>query len=165
MRKKLKILEKVDALKYLSQVNRQQFDERRKYEWQVFIITLTFLVLLSAAKYKGELNITTNPEAIFVLVTTVISILIISIWYLNSIHRRNIENKLYAQKAEDLIERMIKDEKDIDFNILTMSEISEPPKPIVEPISRGLWSLAYQIATIIVFGLASIFVLISEKSH
>lgn len=121
------------------------------------------MVLLSASKYKGELNVSTNPVAIFVFVATVILILIISVWYLNAIHRRNIENKLYAQKAEDLIEQMIvtKDLKDIDYNKLSKSESQETAKPIFSSNPKGLWSLAYQIATIIVFGLAAIFVLFS----
>lgn len=67
----------LDGLKHISQVQRAQFDERRKYEWKIVLTTLSFYTLTVSAKLGSSNALFESPwvksitSAIFVLLTMI----------------------------------------------------------------------------------------------
>lgn len=152
--------EKLDALKFMSQIHRQQFDERRKYEWKSFYTTLTFFVLIGAAKFNKDVLFPINAKIESFLIVAVIILSFISISFLVAIYRANSKNKSIAHNSEDLIRALIINQEAITvWDVFTEKETSKIDKPSSLKTNNGIWSLFYQIATLLSVGIATILVL------
>ena len=168
---KLTNQEKLDGLKYLSQIHRQQFDERRKYEWKTFFTCVTIFVLLGAAQLKMEIFVWNDPCIRLALVFAVLFIIVICICFLISVTRANRINKTFAKNAENLIEDMLMEKPKLIFDIFgrkveqneqRYEENNPAKKKKWSFFKSGIWALVYQIAILIVIGIATILILISQ---
>jgi competence protein ComGC len=158
--RKLKIQEKLESLRFLAQTHRQQFDERRKYEWKAFYTTLTFLVLIGAAKFSKDIIYPDNDKIIWFLIGSVIILLLISIGFLLAVTEANRKNKSIAEKAENLLADMIQNKSKHDFNIFPVDKHPKGNWLTNLLFHKGKWSLAYQIATLLLIGIAIVLILI-----
>ena len=110
--------DKIDALKFLSETHRSQFNERRKYEWNIIFTTLTFYVLCVPAVFAIPIHLL---GALFAITSVVILIVFIILdWtiinFLQNLHTANNINKEIAQIAEDkILELIAKDRTDEDI--------------------------------------------------
>ena len=102
---------KLDALKFFSQTHRSLHDQRRKSETQAFFTTLTFFALLGATRFTGKAALPTPlPASLLIGLWTLITVTaVVSALYLHGIHGANQVNKEFAQRAEDQIQRILKD--------------------------------------------------------
>ena len=50
---------KLDGLKFLSQIHRNEHSERRKYEWKALLSCISYYVLLVVAVHGGEVHLPT----------------------------------------------------------------------------------------------------------
>ncbi len=106
----MEIKDKIESLKYLSQIHRQQFDERRKYEWKIIFTVLTFYVLCVSAVYVQKITIKSYEWLIwlfFIILAGAVS------EFLRCLHKANDKNKKIAQSAEDTISKLIGNEKTV----------------------------------------------------
>lgn len=95
--------DKFEEYKFISQVHRSQFDERRKYELKIVFTSLTFYVLCVAAKYK-EGGLFPNDFKFKLIIWVIFPLLafFVSI-FLFYLHSANKKNKMFAEKAENAI--------------------------------------------------------------
>lgn len=139
---------KLDALKFFSQTHRTLHDQRRKSERQVFFTTLTFFALLGAARFTGKAELPSPlPSKLLIGIWGLVIITgAISALYLHGIHGANQVNKEFAQRAEDQVRRMLKENG---------AEITDPPGLGKAHAITRVW----QIVMIVVFAAAAGFVL------
>jgi len=92
--------DKLDGLKHLSQIHRSQLDERRKYEWKIFLASISLYVLSVAAVYKD--NVTLPNNCIFMKIIFIVFSFqaIFTIIFLSHVYRANKKNKIIAENAE-----------------------------------------------------------------
>ena len=139
---------KLDALKFFSQTHRILHDQRRKSETQAFFTTLTFFALVGAVRFTGKVALPTPlPEALFISIWILVTVTAaVSALYLYGIHGANQVNKEFAQRAEEQILRILKDNG---------AEITDPPGAGKAHAITRIW----QIVMIVVFAAAAGFAL------
>ena len=91
--------EKLESFRFLGQIHRNLFDERRKYEWKIIFSVITFYVLAALFKLHGEV---TPPSAWIVWLSFSILAIISSV-YISFLHAANFKNREIAHRAEDAI--------------------------------------------------------------
>lgn len=96
----LEVKDKLDALKHISQIHRMQLDERRKYEWKIFLASISLYVLSVAAVYKGNVTIPINCIFISSIFIAFFFQAIITILFLAYVYGANKKNKTIAENAE-----------------------------------------------------------------
>lgn len=100
--------DKLDSLKHISQIHRSQLDERRKYEWKIFLASISFYVLTVAAIYKDKIELQGNYISLCVIYFVFLAQAIVTIFFLARVHWANYKNKSIAEKAEQEIATLIK---------------------------------------------------------
>jgi hypothetical protein len=99
--------DKIDGLKFISQVRRSEFNERRVYELKIVFTSLTFYVLCVAAKYNGGVKLPNDYLFKFVVLALFLLLARIISAFLCDIHIANYKNKTFAQYAENDINKML----------------------------------------------------------
>lgn len=94
---------RIDVLQFISTTHRNEFDRRRRYEWQTLIATLTFYVLAAAAALKGEIPVLTAHGSCLYAIAIAAALGVCSIMYLHYIQCANSTNKSLAESAEDCL--------------------------------------------------------------
>jgi hypothetical protein len=159
MSDKLTISEKVDVLKHISQIHRQQFDERRKYEWKAFYTTLTLYVLIAVSKFDNDLNVPKNQIFKYFLIIIVIALGILSIGFLISVFKANRINKTIAHNSEDVIrELLIDSQSSSEWDIYNERKLILTPKPDTMKTHNKYWAPVFQISTIVAIGIMTIMI-------
>jgi hypothetical protein len=136
--------EKLETLRYFSQMQRNEHHTRQKFEWRLLFTNLTFYVLSVAAIYKERIKISSLQYWI-VFGILLMTVLMSSI-YLAFIHRSNCKNKSRAHKAEKAIEEILKD---------------NDPTVDLEPENKswffqsGRWSWVCESLLLLLFAMAS----------
>lgn len=97
----------LDGLKHISQIQRAQLDERRKYEWKIFLASVSFYVLSVAAIYKGEIKLQGNYISILLIYFVFLAQAIVTNLFLAHVHIANNKNKSLAEDAEKEIADLI----------------------------------------------------------
>jgi len=121
--------EKLEYLKFISQIHRSQFTERTKYEWKIVSTTLTFYVLSVVAVYSGRItlsNIESGGHAsialrliipgMFLFLAAVIAA------YLGYVHMGNNKNKTFAENAEHSIRDLLEDKMPQTLDVFLLEE-------------------------------------------
>lgn len=108
--------DKLDGLKHISQTHRSQLDERRKYEWKIFLASASFYVLSVAAVYKDEIKLQGNYIGIFIIYFVFLVQAIVTVLFLGHIHIANNKNKILAENAEKEIAVLIGHKLDAKTN-------------------------------------------------
>lgn len=99
----MNVEDQLEGLRYLSQIHRNQFDERSKYSWKAFFTLITFYVLCGASKLNGRVPI---PDSIFVTGFFFVMfgvVACVAIFFLADLHTANQDNKEIAENAEQAI--------------------------------------------------------------
>ncbi len=137
--------DRIEILNTIATIHRQQFDERRRYEWRVLFSTLGIFAALLVEKITGKLNNFTecNIQIIFSIISIVL--ITISSIYLCHIHRANSVNKGIAQVAENELMALSGVKEKFD------KEISMKPK-------CKRWAIIWQIATIALFAFTTLLI-------
>ena len=91
--------EKLESFRFLAQIHRSQFDERRKYEWKIVFTILTFYVLAVALRLQNKVVF---PSVWIVWVSFIILALIFSI-FPALIQAAKYKNRSIAHRAEGAI--------------------------------------------------------------
>ena len=141
---------RIEALKTIAEIHRNEFDRRRKYEWNVFFTTLgvfTSVVIAKFSKvYKWPKNISFNigiPFFFFVLA-------VISSIYLVSVHRANKVNKGFAEAAENEIMSLL--------NVTGLKKVSMD----IPACLKVNWSLFWQIIVLFLLAIGCSIIIISH---
>ena len=162
--------EKLECLKFISQIHRSQFTERTRYEWKIVFTTLTFYVLSIVAVYSGQITLPSVESGIlafivlrsivlgmFLGLATVIAI------YLGYIHMGNNKNKTFAENAEHTIGNLLEDKmpQTLDMFLLEESKhwVSWDKFWEKNPDGkrrRGRWGWIGQVVTIFIFASTAI---------
>ena len=105
-RKMIKNEEKIEILKTLANIHRDQFNQRRKYDIQIILGTLGVDTFLTIAKLSGQINFHKPYWLTCVISFSLIALVIFSSIYLYHINKANGINKEIAETAEDALMRM-----------------------------------------------------------
>ena len=99
--------DKLDGLKHISLTHRSQLDERRKYEWKIFLPAVTFCILSVAAIHKGDVKLPCKCYFIYIIYLIFIFLAVATIRLLYFVYRANKKNKTIAENAEIAIADLI----------------------------------------------------------
>jgi hypothetical protein len=91
--------EKLESFRFLAQLHRSQFDERRKYEWKIIFTILSFYVLAAALRLQNNLIM---PPAWLVWVSFILLALLSSL-FLALTHAAKFKSRAIAHRAESAI--------------------------------------------------------------
>ncbi len=148
--------DKLECLKFISQVHRSQFDERRRYEWKIVFTSLSFYALCVAAIYGGKITLTSSWQFKLVIWVMFLVLAVVIATFLASLHTANNMNKTFAQRAEGAIADILdgKERK-------TLSLFSPPDNyrvswgSLFKSDIRGIWAWRWQVVTLLFFAIAS----------
>jgi len=157
--------EKLECLKFISQIHRSQFTERSKYEWKIVFTTLTFYVLFIVAVYSGKIILPSVKSGILAfLIVPVMSFglaTVIAI-YLGYVHISNNKNKTFAENAENAMWNLLKSETPQTLNVFSLEKskhwVSRDTfwgKNTDGKRKRGRWGWIGQVVTISIFALST----------
>ncbi len=90
----------LDGLKHISKIHRSQLDERRKYEWKIFLASISLYVLSVAAVYKGDVQLPNNCKFITIICIAFSIQAITTILFLAYVYGANKKNKTIAENSE-----------------------------------------------------------------
>lgn len=144
--------EKLKCLRYLSEVHRDQFNERRKYEWKAFLTLLIFYVLCVATKYAGETNLPDGQLFSTSVWVVFIGIAILTVLFLAKVNMVNNMNKGLAENAEDFIRDMLtgnSPELKVLFPTKAQKWISWTGTFTIH--RKAIWSWSWQSVIVIIF--------------
>ena len=147
----MKQVDTLNALKHLSTVHRQQFDERRQYEWKAFVTVLTFYVLSVSARFGVPSSMPGGLALILVVWTFFLVLAALTILYLRDMQRAGYRNKHVAENAEEAIGRLVNGEKNVKIDVRS------------GPEKWAKWSWVRQAFTILVFAIYSAILITSES--
>ena len=146
---------KLECLKFISQVHRSQFNERRKYEWKIVLTTLSFYVFCVAAVYGG--NFTLPNSWIFKGAVWIIFIPLAAIasGFLRLLHRANNLNKIFAERAENAIADILGNK--------TLFSCPDNYRVFQSSLFKkdigGMWAWCWQTAMLFFFAIVSVILL------
>ena len=140
----MKLDKKLSMLKFLSQTHRNEFNERRKYEWKILFAVLTFYVLAVAAVCKEEFKVVSvlseHPgwKTIFGVVGTFVFLLLafVTSCFLFGLHKANDSNKQIAHTVEGIVGSLLQ----VDMQV---------PSPLVDKV------FVYQTITLFIFAVTA----------
>lgn len=131
-------------LQFISTTHRTAFDQRRHYEWQTVITTLTFYALTVAAVYAGDFRLPKSQCAVGMIFSlALLGLATISCRFLQHIHEANATNKGITEAAERAI---------IETSVIKEVRGALPP---VRRGSEGNWALRWECTIICLFALIS----------
>ena len=176
----MKPKDKLDSLKFISKLQRDEFHNRQKHEWKILFTTLTAYALLVATllQYPNRVNADEMKWLPYSIILFIILIAVVYIIYRIFIQRNNHKNKSYAHQAENALqERIPYDGENAIVAILNgdepgiVIEKGDPPKIVIkkelerwnEPIH--LWSTGCHIAIVILFALVACIMVLSIASQ
>lgn len=133
-----------ERLRFISTTHRTAFDQRRHYEWQTVITTLTFYVLTVATAYAGKFRLPKSECAVAIASLLAILLASMSCGFLRHIHTANGKNKLVAEAAERAI---------VEMTVVKEVRDALPP---VRRNGEGDWALLWECAVIVLFALTSV---------
>ena len=145
----------LDALKFISQTHRSLHDQRRKYEAQAFLMTLTLFAIVGAARFTGKVSLP-SPLPWCHCVPVLVGIWLIayfSMSYLREIHVANQVNKELAQSAEAQISEILRANG-------TALDVPSQPEKQGRRSARFVPTLVWQCRMIIAFAAIASYLLI-----
>lgn len=147
--------EKLDCLKFIAQIHRSQFDERRRIEWRIVFTTLTFYVLIVAAKYGGDYTLPSGSGYKCMVRILLTGLLLIAAVFLGYVHLANNKNKSLAENAEDAMIDSLQN----SFVPTGLGGLKKDKYPVSWRCFlidlKGAWAWFWGVLTIALFALAS----------
>ncbi len=137
--------------KFVSQTNRNAFQERKKHEWRIVYSVLTFYVLVAALKLKKGVVL---PDRVWVWGGHLVLGSITAI-FLKFIHTANNTDKSIAHKAEHAMQEMLNNGRACKLDLFSVKKKLFPWKSLIKPGEGGLWSWFWKALIILVFACAS----------
>jgi hypothetical protein len=90
--------ERIDILKHLSQLHRNEANLRRKDEWRTVIATLALYALTVGAKLEGGIEVDIPSLQVWAWSLLLAALISTYLWFA---HRANDTNRQFADAAED----------------------------------------------------------------
>jgi hypothetical protein len=141
-----------ENLRFISTTHRTALDQRRHYEWQTVVTTLTLYVLTVATVYAGNFQLPKSGHTTCFALILPFLLWFVTCIFLGHIHRENATNKEFAETAE----------RDI-INTFSNKAVWAA-LPSVRSDSRRKWSLYWQCAIIFLFALVSALLLLNAPN-
>jgi len=135
---------KIAALQFIASTHRLEFENRRKVEWRVVILCLTFYVLAVALKFKEGVKIPLSARPL--LIVAFLLVAAVTVIFSFFIHLAHAANKGIAERAESAIQSIINGITDEPIHLFGKSGGS----------SSGIYGWLCQSAMVVVFALTSI---------
>ena len=135
--------DKIEALKTIAEIHRNEFDQRRKYEWNAFFTTLGVFASGIIAKFSVGYKLPINIIFNHLVSVCFFGLALISSIYLASVHRVNKVNKTFAERAENEIMCLL------HVHGLNIDSIDIPD------CLKDNWSLYWQIIVLFLFAIGS----------
>jgi len=151
----MELKDRLEALKFISQVHRSQFNERRRYEWKIVFTSLTFYVLCVAATYGGWVSIPSNWEFKLGIWIMFLALAVAVATFLSSLHTANNMNKTFAQRAEDAIADMLDGKERETLSLFSNPNIRVSWDTLLKRNIGGMWAWRWQVLTLLVFAITS----------
>jgi len=136
--------DKVEVLQFIVTTHRQEFENRRKVEWRVVILCLTFYVLAIALKFKEGVKIPRSAAPLLMLAFLLIAA--VTLVFSFFIHRAHAANKSIAERAESAIQNILNNVDQESLRLFMRDHRS----------SSGIYGWLCQSAMVIVFALTSV---------
>lgn len=137
-REEIKSIEKIEILKWISQIHRGQFDERRHYEWRIIFAVLGIYSSLILGELTSNTSIS-ETNSYYLIMFGIGGLFLITAIYLNKINVANRKNKKFAEIAED--------------HLLALSGEDFKEALTIDEGGEGTWSYWWQVAMILVFAI------------
>ena len=148
--------DRFECLKFISQVHRSQFNERRRYEWKIVFTSLSFYALCVAAVFGGKVTLPTSWQFKLVIWIMFLVLAVVIATFLASLHTANNMNKSFAENAENAIADILEGKDPTTLPLLS------PPKncrvswgSLFKSEIRGIWAWRWQVVTLLFFAIAS----------
>jgi hypothetical protein len=139
-----------ENLQYLSTCHRKILEGRFAAEWRALTFTLAYYILPVATIFNKDFSPPNKPMAYSVLIFAHMLVAIVSIGFLRSIHKANSSNRNFAERAEDLIEDIIKGKNVVSIEIFHDKVTHDRHVGI-----RRIWAWWWEMAIILVFAILS----------
>lgn len=162
--------EKLECLKFISQIHRSQFTQRTKYEWKIVLTTLTFYVLSVVAVYSNRITLSSiefgglaSIDVRLIIAKMFLFLAAVIAAYLGYVHMGNNKNKTFAENAEHAIRDLLEDKMPQTLDIFLLEESTHwvswdkfSEKNPDGKGKRGRWGWIGQVVTIFVFASTTI---------
>lgn len=152
----MELKDKIECLKFISQIHRSQFDERRRYEWKIVFTSLSFYVLCVAAVFGGEVTLPSSWPFKLAIWIMFLALAVIVATFLASLHTANNVNKGFAENAENAIAAILEGEGPTSSPLFHVPENSCVSwRCFFKSGIRGIWAWRWQVVTLLFFAIAS----------
>ncbi|MCK4698204.1 MAG: hypothetical protein KAT53_07875 [Dehalococcoidia bacterium] len=152
----MELRDKLECLKFISQIHRSQFDERRRYEWKIVFTALTFYVLCVAAIYGGNITLPSGWISTVVVWGLSIGLAVSIATFLASLHTANNKNKTFAENAEKAIADLVEDKEPTTLSLFSLKKnIQVSWSNFFNRDIAGIWAWRWQVVTLLFFAIAS----------
>jgi len=160
----IKDADKIEALKTIALVHRDEFDRRRKYEWKAFLTTLGVFTSSVIAKFSTSVSFPDSSAFNICIVIGFALLAFITGAYILSVQKLNEFNKVIAHKAENELMGIVqvkglkiaKKNKTGDLQLVvdptSTGMIDTTENPIILPKHAGFyWSFLWQVLVLFLF--------------
>lgn len=149
----------IKVLIHLASSHREQFEQRRRYEWRIIFTALSFYVATAAAFLGGDLDL--QGWRFLIVGVAYLLLAIFTCIYLAFIHMAHNMNKSIAEYAEDtLMELALGGQPQ---GVKKINDIIQTSRHWVSWrklfIGAGVWSWAWQSVILLAVALAAWFLL------
>ena len=134
-----------DFCKFISETNRNAFENRKRHEWRLLISVLTFYVLAIALKLQGQIRVPEGWVSLAVPVAFVAAALLFVV-FLFFTHAANTRNKDIAHRAEHFYLALCNGNDPFPEEFNKQDLMSQPFfQPVPPAVEKGCW-LCRQVA-------------------
>lgn len=138
-----------EILRFISETHRNEFHDRRQYEWKAVMATLTFFVLALAARLSGQVRLPEDCAFRTVVWVVFFGLAFVLSRFLHRLHQGNKTNKRLAEVAENAL---IEASSNMDLN----KELQSAQSVTGHPGCAG-WAFWWEAVVIFVFATAAAF--------
>lgn len=150
--------EKIEVLQFIATQHRTEFENRRKVEWRVVILCLTFYVVALAMKLRPGSEI---PNISWLVVMLgFLSIALVTVIFSLHIHRAHAINKEFAERAENTIQDILTGGNPDYKNLFTKPDAADSIYTLIRHGKHGMYGWRFQSLMIFLLALLSTFLFI-----
>lgn len=146
--------EKLESFRFLAQIHRNQFNERRKNEWKIIFTILTFYILTAAFRLQNKV---TMPPTWIIWVSFIL-LALLTILYLALTHAAKYKNRSIAHNAEAAILDIL-NETGSKVNLFNDHSPWLPYKYFEKLKNNNQWEWIWQSIVILLFAIMSALVI------
>lgn len=150
----MEVKHKLECLKFISQVHRSQFDERRRHEWKIVFTLLTFYVFIVATIYGRRDPLPSDDLKLAVWIIFPVLAVLTTI-FLAKVHMANGKNKTFAEKAENAIEELLKGDEPKSLALFCLKDSKNwvSWRGLFKSGKQGRWGWVGQVVMLFAFSI------------